>query len=262
LPKINSMALIAMAVYSTAENKKDAYLDQTLSSLYKTVNFSKHRLILSVNSFTGSTLDILGSFKSIISKTIFNEKNIGTAEAINLAWKERQVGEHAVKMDDDIVIHTPGWLDQLEYIIAKYPTVGQAGLKRKDCIETPWSEGFYKSQLIMYPHRPGERWTVIEDVNHVMGSCVLHSASLLDKIGYLWQPGVYGFDDSFMSLRSKLAGFFNVFVPHIEIDHIDPGDTPYQKWKELKASENWNDYIENHRAFSNGTKPLYYNPFK
>lgn len=254
-----------MAVYSTLENKKDECLFKTLHSLYNTVDFSKHRLILSINSSTPETLRILTEeFGGIIQQVIYNPSNLGTAEAINRAWKLRAFGEHAIKMDDDIVIHQAGWLDQLEYVVARYPEIGQAGLKRKDCIEAPWraDNDFYKSKLEMMPHNPGEKWIAVEKVNHVMGSCVLHSASLLDKIGYLWQPGVYGFDDSFMSLRSQLAGFTNVFLPHVEIDHIDAGATPYQKWKEHKASDKWDEYVRVHREFSNGSRPLYYNPFQ
>jgi GT2 family glycosyltransferase len=258
------MALIAMAVYSTVENKKDEYLNRTLTSLHSTVNFDRHRLILSVNCYTDRTAELIYNFDHIIEKVIYNHNNLGTAEAINLAWKLRFPGEHCVKMDDDIVIHKQGWLDELEYVAAKYPDVGQVGLKRKDCIEAPWlsDNDFYKSELIMLPHNPGEKWTMVEKVNHVMGSCVLHSASLLDKVGYLWQPGVYGFDDSFMSLRSKLSGFINAFLPYIEIDHIDPGDTPYQKWKEVKASEKWMEYQRVVNEFTNKVRPLYYNPFK
>lgn len=257
------MALIAMAVYSTSENKKDECLYKTLNSLHETVDFNKHRLILSVNESTEETMDILADYSPIIFDVIFNKQNLGTAEAINLAWKRRLQGEHAVKMDDDIVIHQSGWLDQLEYVVARHPSIGQAGLKRKDCIEAPWLavDDFYKSEIQMRKHNPGERWIIVEKVNHVMGSCVLHSASLLDKIGYLWQPGIYGFDDSFMSLRSKLAGFENVFLPHIEIDHIDAGDTPYQAWKGWKASEKWMEYQQAVNAFSSGKKSIYYNPF-
>lgn len=257
------MALIAIALYSTEENGKDTYLAKTLKSLFKTVDFTKHRLMLSVNAKTPQTVHLIDLYRDIISEIIYNETNIGTAEAINKIWKKRIPGEHAVKMDDDIVIHQQDWLDELEYVVAGTSNkIGQAGLKRKDCMEAPWRTDFYRSELVMLDHEPGSKWTVVESVNHVMGSCVLHSSKLLDKIGYLWQPGLYGFDDSFMSLRSKLAGFKNVFLPHIEIDHVDPGTTGYQKWKELHATEMWTAYHIAHKAFTEGKRPLYYNPFE
>ena len=83
------MALIAMAVYSTIENGKDEYLAKTLKSLFKTVDFNKHRLMLSVNAYTDQTKHLLHIYSDIISDIIYNDHNIGTAEAINLLWRKR-----------------------------------------------------------------------------------------------------------------------------------------------------------------------------
>jgi len=257
------MALIAMAVYSTEENGKDEYLAKTLQSLQDTVDFDKHRLILSINAFTKHTSFILREYTDIIEKVIWNNKNIGTAEAINKAWAVRVSGENAIKMDDDVVIHHNDWIYLMEESIRRDPSIGQVGLKRRDCLESPIStDEFFKSKLRMLSHNLGEKWIVIEEVNHVMGTCVMHSSALLDRIGYLYQPKLYGFDDSFMSLRSKLAGFKNVFLPGIDIEHIDRGDTGFQKWKESHANECWMNYQTTVREFTNGTRNIYYNPFK
>jgi GT2 family glycosyltransferase len=262
------MALLSMAIYSTPENGKDEYLEKTLESLWQTVfyptaNKSSHRLILSVNSFTEETIKIIEFYKAIISQVIYNDHNLGTAEAINLAWKTRRQGESAIKLDDDVVIHHQDWIYLMEEAIRRDPKIGQIGLKRRDCSETPWNpDPFYQSKLEMLPHIPGEKWIVIEEVSHVMGTCVMHSSALLDKVGYLYQPKLYGFDDSFMSYRSRMAGFRNVFLPGIDIEHIDRGDTGFQKWKTDHAGECWQAYIETIRAYKAGTKSIYYNPFE
>lgn len=259
------MALIAMAVYSTNENGKDEYLEKTLQSLEDTVDYKKHRIILSVNKFTSETLGILKhySLTHLISEVIYNNENIGTAEAINKAWQRRLPGENAVKMDDDVIIHSKDWLYLMEESIRRDPTIGQIGLKRRDCIESPSNVNeFYKSQLKMLPHEPGEPWIVVEEVSHVMGTCVMHSSALLDKIGYLWQPKLYGFDDSFMSLRSHIANFKTVFLTGVDIEHIDRGDTGFQKWKEQHASECWTEYHISMNEFQSGRRNIYYNPFQ
>lgn len=259
------MALIGMAVYSTETNNKDKYLRETLFSLSRTVDFEKHRLMLSVNSHTEETLDILNTYKDIIKKIIFNGGNIGTAEAINKVWQHRQIGEHAVKMDDDIVIEQNGWLDLLEECIEREPRIGQIGLKRTDCIECTWHDDLqYRCELIMLPHKPGQRWFIVEKAKHIMGSCVLHSSALLDKVGYLYQgEGTkYGFDDVLMSYRSELSGFWNCHYSPILIHHIDAGDTQYQTWKEKHAGERFNMINSIVNSYIRGTKPLYYNPFE
>ena len=100
------MSIIGMAVYSTAENKKDECLIKTLESLKQTVDFSENILMLSVNAFTTTTKDIIEIYSDIIENVIWNNTNIGTAEAINKVWQHRKQGEHAIKMDDDVVINS------------------------------------------------------------------------------------------------------------------------------------------------------------
>lgn len=257
------MALIGMAVYSTKENGKDEYLAKTLQSLSDTVDFSKHRLMLSINAYTPTTEIILAKHSEIINHIHWNEDNIGTAEAINMVWSFRNKGENAIKMDDDVVIHHQDWIYLMEESIRRDPTIGQVGLKRRDCIESVINpDEFYRSKLVQLPHTPGQKWITVEEVSHVMGTCVMHSSSLLDKVGYLYQPKLYGFDDSFMSFRSRLAGFKNVFLTAVDIEHIDRGDTGFQKWKEGHANECWTDYQTMLREYHSGKKSIYYNPFK
>jgi len=257
-------ALIGMAIFSTKENGKDKYLEQTLESLKTTVDFSEHRLMLSINAYTEETEHIMWRYRDIIHGKIWNNTNIGTAEAINHVWKDRKPNENAVKIDDDIVIHTPGWITLAEQIIKCDPWIGQVGLRRKDLRESPSDpDPFYRSEDVFLELTSGRQR--VEKCNHIMGSCVLHSAKLLDNIGYLWQPQLYGFDDALMSRRSGLAGFKNVFIPcdTVEIDHVDPGETPYQKWKENHAmKECWDAYQQAAREFDSGKRSVYYNPFE
>lgn len=253
------MALIAMAVYSTEENLKDDCLEQTLDSLWKTVDFDKHRLILSVNGATDRTHDIIESFEKIISRVIINDENIGTAKAINKAWLFRQGQDNCIKMDDDIVIHQAGWIDEMEEAIRRDPMIGQIGLKRKDCWENVNHENpDYRSELIQLPHNPGEAWMVVEKAKHIIGSCVMHSAELLDAVGFLYQPSLYGYDDVIMSHRTRLAGFYSCFLPHIAIDHIDDGQTPFQGWKERHSGEQTQNVIALVNAMERGEKGLYF----
>ena len=218
--------------------------------------------MLSVNGATEVTKRIIHNNRDIIEKVFWNDENLGTAEAINLCWAERKQGEHTVKMDDDIVIHQAGWLDILEDIVNNDPLIGQAGLKRKDCIENPsHPDPYYRSELKMLNHIPGHKWLIVEQCSHVMGSCVLHSSALLDKVISLYQPDLYGFDDVLMSKRSIVAGFKNVFYPHIEIDHIDDGKTPYQGWKERTALAKMEEINRLMRGYEDGSVSIVY-PFK
>jgi len=102
----------------------------------------------------------------------------------------------------------------------------------------------------------------VEYVNHVMGTCQMYSPELRAKIGYLYQPRLYGFDDSLAAIRCHVAGFKNAFLPHIEIDHIDPGGTAYQDWKHKVSGEDMAEYNRLKHGYQTGQIPIYYNPFK
>lgn len=255
--------LIAMAVYSTPENQKDDCLRKTLESLRATVDFTKHKLRLSVNGYTEYTLELLAAYNNIIDLTYFNGSNLGTAEAINKVWKERQPGQHCIKMDDDVVIHEAGWIEKMVEAINLDPNIGIVGLKRKDCIETPWHEDpYFRSELRMLPHTPGHPWVIVEKASHVMGTCQLYNSALLDKIGYLYQPKKYGWDDVLACSRSIASGFENVFIPQVNIDHIDPGNTPYQTWKEKHSWEDVQLINQMMAEYKSGARSTYYNPFQ
>lgn len=255
-------SLIGMAVYSTEENQKDECLLKTLNSLSDTIDFTKHKLMVSVNAKTDFTNAIISGFSDIISKVFWNDTNLGTAEAINLCWKERQPGQHCIKMDDDVIIHSDGWIELMEEAIEREPKIGIVALKRKDLIQTTWHDDpNYRSELIMLPHAPGQKWINIERTSDIMGTCTMFNSSLLDKIGYLKQPAIYGYDDTIASWRSHLSGYWNCFLNHIEIDHIDNLASPYQEWKHKHSGEHTAAMIQEVHDYINNAKSLYYNPF-
>ncbi len=249
------MALISLAVWDTEENGRTEYTAKTLESLYLTVNTRKHRIVIVDNGSCEATQKLLTNAARI--EVIRLHENIGTAKAVNKAWQLRKPNENCVKMDNDVVIHSRDWVEDMERAIKLDPTIGIVGLKRKDCWEEPSRTDFYKSSLEMLPHVPGEPWVVVERVNHVMGTCQMFSSALLDKIGYLYQPRLYGFDDALAAIRCQVAGFYSCFLPHIEIDHIDTGATAYQGWKEKHAGEDMAEYNRLKNGYLSGTIPVY-----
>ncbi len=253
------MALIAMAVWDTEENNRTAYTWRTLKSLGATVNPERHRVVVVDNGSCQDTKDILARYESEGRITLITlPENIGTARAVNKAWQLRNAGEHCIKMDNDVVIHQNGWADQMEAAITRDPNIGIIGLKRKDLWESPtYHDEFYRSTLQMLPHEAGETWIVVEKVRHVMGTCQMFNSALLDKIGYLYQPRLYGFDDALASTRSEVAGFYNCFLPHIDIDHIDTGETAYKGWKEKHSGEDMHTFNSITQAYREGRRPIY-----
>lgn len=257
------MALISMAVYDTGTNNRAPLIKHTLESLLRTVDFNLHRAFLVINSSTEESAAHIGAFvRRTGAETLFLPENIGTARAINLAWKTRLPGEHAVKMDDDVVVNDARWADKLEDAINRDQRLGIIGLKRKDLLESPTAaDPIWRSAFRALPHAPGQMCITVEVVNHVMGTCQMYSAALLDKIGYLYQPAKYGFDDSLSATRCRVAGFYNAFYCNVEIDHIDPGGNDYTQEKVDATKSGTDNNTEYHRlkaGYENGTIGIYY----
>ncbi len=256
------MSMLAVAVFDTAENGRTKYTKETLSSINNTVDLSKHRLIVIDNGSCQETKDILESAKQVMNFTLItNPENVGTAKAINQAWRLREKGEHLIKMDNDVVVHRSGWVDLLEEAISRQPKIGIIGLKRKDLEENPNLPitDHYKSNLIMLPQQKGQRWIVVEEVKHVMGTCQMYNSALIDKIGGLYQmEGIYGFDDSLASIRCSMAGFMNVFLPSVDIDHIDNGGTDYTEWKKGYAGKHMELFSKVRAEYISGDREIYY----
>jgi GT2 family glycosyltransferase len=254
--------LIAMAVHITPDNDKAWQTLATLKSLRWTVNWDYHRLFVSDNSTDQEAARKIytEARKHMRFSLIENGENIGTANAINRAWKYRQPGEHCVKMDNDVRIAQPGWCDWMEDVFARDPEIGICGLKRKDLQECPWSDNpWYKSEIMMLPHEMGQRWIVVEKVEHVIGTCQGYSSALLDKIGYLYQGNwPYAFDDGLAAARSTAAGFKNVFLHGFEIDHLDPGGTDYADWKRRVAGDAMSWFNKTRAMYKSGKLDIYY----
>ena len=257
----NMGSLIAMAVFDSIENKRSSYTRETLECLAETIHRKTDRLYVIDNASCEETKKILNWYKKtgIIDTLITLPENIGTARAINKAWKYRNPGDNCVKLDNDVLIYSNDWIEQLEEAIKRDPQIGIVGLKRKDCEERPDSQNpWYKSELSFLPHTPGQSWIPFEEVQHVMGTCQMFSSSLLDKIGYLNQPGIYGFDDSLASFRARIAGFKVGFLPHIQIDHIDNFETPYWKVKQDLAGKDMDAYNKLCQEYLSGERSVYY----
>jgi len=253
--------IMGMAVWDTEENDRTWMTEETLFSLARTVDWDKHRLIISDNGSCEETLELYREIEDELPfEVLYNGENLGTANAINRVWRDRRAGEHALKIDNDVVIFQSGWADWLEDVFQRDPSIGICGLKRKDLAECPWSkEEWSRSTIRMLPHKAGQPWIVVEEVVHVLGTCQAYNSAFLEKIGYLTQPGLYGFDDSLAACRAIAAGFKSVFLCGFEIDHIDPGGTEYSEWKRQAAAGDMAAFNQLKREYLSGEREVYYN---
>ena len=260
------MALIALCCNDTKENQRSKYTKQTIESLFETVDFTQHRLVIVDNASFHETKELIKELGCILDTTKFKENhnpfvlitntdNIGTAKAINQAWALKEHGEVLIKLDNDVVINNYGWIEEMETAM-KLGGYGIVGLKRKDLMQHPNAKDNWKTELKMLPHQKGEPWIVVEESEDIMGTVQMFNPSLINKMGGLMQAGVYGFDDTLACIRAKLLGYKLAFLPHIDIDHIDVGGDAYTEWKRKYAGEKMNEFYKIKEGLINGTIPI------
>jgi len=200
----------------------------------------------------------------------YNSENVGTAKAINSVWAERSPDQHCLKIDSDVVWKTPKWLSKMLEVFDFTSNVGIVGLKRPDLLENPDNpDPFYRSNLVSLVRDSDNKKIVIEQVWHVIGTCWLVRNTVINIVGALVQPTVYGFDDALYCLRTHLAKFATVFLPRdvVEIDHIDYGEArndenaEYTRWKRAVATSDMPSYEHLRDKFMRGEIPIYV-PFR
>ena len=91
-----------------------------------------------------------------------------------------------------------------------------------------------------------------------MSNVQMMTSKLLDQLKFLYQPSVYGWDDVSLCLRTELAGFAIIFIPHIRIVHIDTGENPYTQEKIKIATESAKQNAQIMSEYQNGTRPIAY----
>jgi len=263
--------LIAMAVHDTEENGRSEYTRRTLRETIKyQIGNNNVRLVIIDNDSCVKTKDIIEAFALQFAQIncfekaitiITNETNVGTAAAINQAIELREPGEHVIKIDNDVLIHSKTWaLDMAEAAERMPNQIGVLGLKRRDLEQRPnHPTSFFRSTLMMLPHEPGQKWYTFEQTEDVMGTCTLLPSWLLDKVGYMRQPGVYGYDDVDMCIRSSLSGYINGFLCGIDIEHLDEGGTDYTEWKKKEAARMGEEFQRLKEGYVSGTISTYYN---
>ena len=261
-----------MASYVTETNNRLDYAKDTLFSLINTVDFNVHELFISDNGSCQEILDHYECFKGWFTSQGFpfknltislNGKNLGTAEAVNLGIRTRKPNQYVIKIDSDITVGQQGWVEEMEECFDRYPNLGILGLKRTEVTQKADHENpAYQTKLVSAPHERGQKWIILELCSDIIGSLTMLSPQLLDKVGYFFQFGTYGWDDVILCLRSEKAGFVNAFLPHIPIVHLDNGEGEYVKEKMKEAERTISQFGEIAEDYKSGVRDIYYNPFE
>jgi GT2 family glycosyltransferase len=274
------MALLALAVWDTPENGRFPLTLRTLASLARTVDWSRHRLVVVDNGSTCPEARALfdlnawefrsywvgpGQGSRVPAATVIrNAENRGQARALNQGWLLAEKDEVRARADDDVEFLDAGWLDRLCDCLARDPNLGVVGLKRTDSFERPdHPDAAWRSELRMLPRQGDEDW-LVEKTKSMMGTVQAVSPKLVDEIGFLYQGGFkWSLEDADFIARASVAGYWAAFWPHSRIRHLDHtplGGSEYQRWKQQQADAHHPEFNRRRDGYRDGSVPLYRGP--
>ena len=123
----------------------------------------------------------------------------------NLGWVggcnyglERAKGDYLLLLNDDVTV-TDGWLGRLLGTLDRFPEVGLVG---------PVTNFAAGPQQVDVGYEPTEHWGETQEVEVLIGFCILFRREVYERIGGLDERfGLGCYDDNDLCLRAALAGY-------------------------------------------------------
>ncbi len=253
---------IAIVTYNRLELTK-----RCLASLYACTN-RPFTLCLVDNASTDGTGEFLQAFAGAHSNTrlLLLRQNMGVAVAANLAWNcpEAHKADYYLKLDNDVEILHPNWLNCLVDMLENTPslgTIGYALLERMPRVEKPLPAQNADGQTLCQTF-----W----EADLTNGGCVLIPKHTHNLLGF-WNEeyGKYGFEDLEYGARARQAG---LRVGHVAqekyVRHLGYVDEALlDRHMELLKNSSIHSptsgeklYIINRFLFAEGIRPLFVQP--
>ncbi len=245
-------------------------LEKCLVSIYEKTTYKNYEIIvIDNNSEEKETFDLLKKYKKKYKN--FNYKRIECEfnySYINNEAVKMSKGNYIVLLNNDIEVITPEWL---EYMLgyAKQKHVGTVGAKLIFPDETIQHAGIIigKGGIAGHAHYAEKRNT--ESFNYELSipynysactaACLMIKKSVFLSVGGLEEKLKVAFNDVDLNLKILEKGYYNVFLPNVELYHHESKsrglDTSLEKQKRFAQEcsyikEKWGKYL-NHDKFYN-----------
>lgn len=245
-------------------------LEKCLESIYEKTTYKKYEVIvIDNNSSEKETFDLLkkyekkyDNFKSKRIECEFNYSYLNN-EAVKMAK-----GEYVLLLNNDIEVITPEWLERmLGYAEQKH--VGTVGAKLIFPDETIQHAGIImgKGGLAGHAHYEKPRdyisnqYELLVPYNYsaCTAACLLISKKKYKEVGGLEEKLKVAFNDVDFNLKVLDKGYYNVFLPNVELYHYESKsrglDTSVEKQKRFVQEwsyivDKWQKYIDHDRFYN------------
>ncbi len=175
---------------------------RTIEAVRKTTKYP-YTLTAVDNGSDPETRDMLVQLrdKGLLDHLFRLEKNFGVAVAANVGWRLIEAPIY-VKLDNDIVIHSPKWLDIVLLHMKKAPRDAVWGADLNHQMRNP----------TYVTKRDG---LIARTTAHVSGGCILIPKSISDLAGYWCEDyGLYGCEDGDYGEKLKSLSVDQYYFDH------------------------------------------------
>jgi glycosyltransferase involved in cell wall biosynthesis len=203
--------LLSVISYNRKEETR-----QTLKSLWDTGAFGEAEVFVFDNGSIDGTAEML---QGLVDDGLLPEadlfcspRNIGCPRALNVILQAvRRPGQHFVKVDNDVVLETKGWVSKLVDFLDQHEHVAMASAWYDELAD--------ESQRDRIKARR-DGWI---EAFPIVGHCVIHRGDFLDRTGYfdvLAPDHLYGFEDTLMAHRAAAMRLKCAIVPDVRLRNI------------------------------------------
>lgn len=198
---------IGMITYNRLE-----FTRQSVEALLRCTDFP-YVLTVIDNASDDGTRQFLQEQKQrgIIKNLVLLDENVGVAKASNLAWSLEPQADYYLKLDNDIVVQKPGWLEAMVTVADRVPNAGAVA---------------YNFEPESYPLVTLNGISVREKLEgNLGGACILIPRRTHDRLGFWCEDyGLYGEEDHDYGFRIRLAGLRNLYLADEEVGfHLPAG---------------------------------------
>jgi len=164
-------------------------------------------------------------------KIINCETNVGTSRALNHGILNFRIpGQPLVKIDNDMVLKSKTWIQDLLELEQTYPDVGMISGYYGDATHR-WT-----SSVEFGEFKGKKLWKA----KTITGHCVWHTGSLMDKVKYfdvLSPEHLYGFEDTLMSIKANVLGMKMLIWEGFEVEALKTEPALGVKGNEMQAQK-------------------------
>jgi GT2 family glycosyltransferase len=208
-----SRDITVLTVTHNSENVIDSFL--------KNLNV-EFKLIVVDNSSLDKTKSILKKDIRPFKKLFFNKKGLGFGSGANIGLRQIKT-KYVLLINPDTIIK----VDQIEKLYntaKKYPNAGVLSplhSNERGEVHVPSRSFFFNKELVN--SLTLENFSGDCSVEHLSGAIMLLNKSNLNKIGLFDENFFLYYEDDDLCIRSKNAGFENILVHDIVVNHYGGG---------------------------------------